>query len=391
MVGAGSTAITISPFKVTKSTDTTTWSAPQILDWFVAPKLAASSTHHVAVMTNKILSSTNGTSWTLSALTGAWRDVDYVGNRFVAVSNSDYLAYSTNGTSWSTAGLGSIQTWMGSAHGGGRYLVISNGTATATSSDGVSWALGTMPNIGAQSISYGNGLFVVTGNGKALTSPDGFAWTEIVGELDGTNWVSSAFADVSGTNTFVALGTNRAASAIQASSIYQTTINLIEDEEPVIDFWTYCFAGFRSRDVLLVTGLNSASYTTATITITITGATVKLGTFNLGMVQQLGETLMGMSAGITNYSTYDVDQFGVTRITPRSFAKKINAQVAVDREDYNTVFQALVDFKDTAVIVFPTTSDDYSKAVVYGHIREWSIGIDYPTYSLMPVEVRGLT
>lgn len=176
---------------------------------------------------------------------------------------------------------------------------------------------------------------------------------------------------------------------------YSTTIPLIEDAEPVIDFWTYCFAGFKQKEDLIVTGLNSASYTNASINITINGATisdpVKLGTFNFGMVQVLGITEMGMKTGITNYSTYDVDSFGVTRITPRSFAKKINANVAVEREKYNTVYRALIEVKDTAVIVFPSDSDDYSEATTYGHIREWSLSIDYPTYTMLPIEVRGLT
>jgi hypothetical protein len=178
-------------------------------------------------------------------------------------------------------------------------------------------------------------------------------------------------------------------------TFYTTTIPLIDDEDPVIDFWTYCFAGFKQKENILVTDLNSASYTTARIKITISGATtsdpVKLGTFNFGMVQVLGITEMGMKTGITNYSSYNVDQFGVTRIIPQTFAKKINANVMVDRASYNTVFQSLVDYKDTAVIVFPSDSEDYSKATTYGHIREWSLSIDYPTYTMLPIEVRGLT
>jgi hypothetical protein len=63
----------------------------------------------------------------------------------------------------------------------------------------------------------------------------------------------------------------------------------------------------------------------------------------------------------------------------------------VDRASYNTVYQALVDYKDTAVIVFPSDSEDYSKATTYGHIREWSLSIDYPNYTMLPIEVRGLT
>ena len=287
--------------------------------------------------------------------------------------------------------LPSSQSWSSVTFGNGLFVAVAGTSAiAATSPDGITWTQRYLPSSQSwESVTFGGGLFVaVSGSSVAATSPDGTTWTQ--GTLPSSqSWRSVTF----GNSLFVAVAyaSSVAATATYDNSIYKTTIALIEDAEPVIDFWAYCFSGFKQKEDLIVTGLNSASYTNASITITLTGPTVKLGTFNFGMVQVLGVTEMGMKTGITNYSTYDVDQFGVTRIVPRSFSKKINANVMVDRENYNTVYQALVDYKDTAVIVFPSDSEDYSKANAYGHIREWSLSIDYPTYTMLPIEVRGLT
>jgi hypothetical protein len=291
--------------------------------------------------------------------------------------------------------LPSARFWSSVTYGGGVFIAVAvNSDLAATSTDGINWIQTTLPSAQPwRSVTYGNGLFVAVADGNvAATSTDGINWTSRTLPSEQT-WYSVTYG--SGLFVAVAIGSNVAATATYSGTFYTTTIPLIEDEEPVIDFWTYCFAGFKQKENILVTGLNSASYTTARIKITISGATttdpVKLGTFNFGMVQVLGITEMGMKTGITNYSSYNVDQFGVTRIIPQTFAKKINANVMVDRAGYNTVFQSLVDYKDTAVIVFPSDSEDYSKAITYGHIREWSLSIDYPTYTMLPIEVRGLT
>jgi hypothetical protein len=343
--------------------------------------------------------STDGINWTSRTLPSvrSWRSVTYGGGLFVAVAeDSSVAATSTDGINWIQRTLPSTQNWYSVTYGGGLFVAVSAGSnVSATSTDGINWTQRTLPSAQVwRSVTYGDGLFlaVAWGSNVAATSTDGINWTSRT--LPSVrNWRSATYGN--GSFVVVADFSNVAAAATYSGSIYTTTIPLIDDEEPVIDFWTYCFAGFKQKENILVTGLNSASYTTARIQITISGATtsdpVKLGTFNFGMVQVLGITEMGMKTGITNYSSYNVDQFGVTRIIPQTFAKKINANVMVDRASYNTVYQALVDYKDTAVIVFPSDSEDYSKATTYGHIREWSLSIDYPTYTMLPIEVRGLT
>jgi hypothetical protein len=348
--------------------------------------------------TSVAATSTDGINWTSRTLPSSqtWYSVTYGSGLFVAVAiGSNVAATSTDGINWTQRTLPSARFWSSVTYGGGLFVAVAvNSDLAATSTDGINWIQTTLPSAQPwRSVTYGNGLFVAVADGNvAATSTDGINWTSRTLPSEQT-WYSVTYG--SGLFVAVAIGSNVAATATYSGTFYTTTIPLIEDEEPVIDFWTYCFAGFKQKENILVTGLNSASYTTARIKITISGATttdpVKLGTFNFGMVQVLGITEMGMKTGITNYSSYNVDQFGVTRIIPQTFAKKINANVMVDRAGYNTVFQSLVDYKDTAVIVFPSDSEDYSKAITYGHIREWSLSIDYPTYTMLPIEVRGLT
>jgi hypothetical protein len=158
--------------------------------------------------------------------------------------------------------------------------------------------------------------------------------------------------------------------------------------------WTYFFAGFKQKTDLVITGLQSASYTTASLKVTIkgeNGTPAKLGTLSYGLLFDVGAVEHGVTAGITNYSVYDVDSFGVTRITPRGFAKRVNVKAIVPTERFNTVFQTLTEYKDTPVITMVSMSDMYNSLTIYGHIREWGGEITYPTVTYFGMEIRGLT
>lgn len=178
------------------------------------------------------------------------------------------------------------------------------------------------------------------------------------------------------------------------SPVYQSTITLVTDAEPVVDAWTYFFGDFTQQSEVIITDMPTAAYTNASIKITLKGFNsnpAKLGVFNYGMMFVVGDVEYGASAGITNYSTYDVDDFGVVRITPRSYAKRVNVRAIVPRARYGSVFKALTDYKDIPVISVVTDEPDLSVLTVYGHLREWGGEITYPTYTYFPIEIRGLT
>jgi len=148
--------------------------------------------------TASAVSSTDGLTWInrSSAITdlggtGYYSSVAYGAGVFVAISyDNNKTSYSTNGVTWTAGGTLPANTfWTQVAYGNGRFVAITeagttSGATVAYSVDnGVTWsapAAGIGQSSAWESITYGQGVFLVTGgNGssEAATSPDGINWT----------------------------------------------------------------------------------------------------------------------------------------------------------------------------------------------------------------------
>lgn len=172
-----------------------------------------------------------------------YQGIAYGNGKFVAVSNGSYnLIYSSNGLDWTTVTVGSL---------GLRSVIYANGkfvavgaeisgvnliTNVEVSTDGVNWTRYTpFTNVISPSeITYGNGLFVVVGDGgsnRVMTSLDGISWTIRSASNNGNAWQSVAF----GNNTFVAIssnGTNR--TMYSSDGINWTGLNLNMGQNKII-------------------------------------------------------------------------------------------------------------------------------------------------------------
>jgi hypothetical protein len=137
------------------------------------------------------LLSTNGANWTAANATGAntyFEAMTFGGGVFVAAGDSGVLATTTNGLSWSTrTPVGTEANFFDVTYGAGHFVAVTFDGQFVTSSDGKEWSVqnsGDLPTLQAlQSITYGNGLYVITGRTVApirpiiYTSADLTSWT----------------------------------------------------------------------------------------------------------------------------------------------------------------------------------------------------------------------
>lgn len=106
-------------------------------------------------------------------------------NRWVAAGNGpNSICYSTDGLIWTTATVGIFSEAKSVVYSSAlnQWVAVGQDTNTiATSSDGITWTgLGNLLFVnGAKSIRYGNGVYVITGNGAVTQgwSSDGITWT----------------------------------------------------------------------------------------------------------------------------------------------------------------------------------------------------------------------
>jgi len=145
---------------------------------------------------NSVATSTDGLTWTgrgiifvnLSARVaygnGLWVAVGYPEN----IPSGNTIVTSTNGINWTgrstqSSGVFSSQgtdvAYGKDASNNNLWVAVGQGgNGIATSTDGITWTgRGSTVLSYGWSVAYGNGLWVVGGNGKVATSTDGITWT----------------------------------------------------------------------------------------------------------------------------------------------------------------------------------------------------------------------
>ena len=130
-----------------------------------------------------IMTSPDGLDWTVRAPGAEMNAVAYGNGRFVAVGTHGSVLTSTNGESWLPATSGSVQNLAGIAFGNGRFVATNAASggkgSVLVSTDGSGWTpveAGTAYN---QTVTFGDGKFVVAGSGTSVAvSTDGSGWTE---------------------------------------------------------------------------------------------------------------------------------------------------------------------------------------------------------------------
>ena len=130
-----------------------------------------------------VFTSPDGLTWTTtgSVSTNVLSRIAYGSGRFVAFSTSGNLLSSENGSVW-TVRASATNVFQDIIFANGLFVIVGT-DRTMTSADGINWsanmgALPVVPFTPAAAVAYGNGLFAVVRNSSAIyTSPDGVAWT----------------------------------------------------------------------------------------------------------------------------------------------------------------------------------------------------------------------
>lgn len=137
---------------------------------------------------------------------------------------------------------------------------------------------------------------------------------------------------------------------------------------------------------VLLTDMPASLY--ATVTVTLTGEDLHIGTIALGAMVDIGGTQYGATVGIIDYSAKTTDAFGNTSVVRRAHSKRLNARLAILPGDVDRVARQLAAVRATPVLWIG--SDEYQSTVVYGYYRDWSIDIAFPTLSWGTLTIEGL-
>jgi len=137
-----------------------------------------------------------------------------------------------------------------------------------------------------------------------------------------------------------------------------------------------------------------SQYTDPIVTIRIKNGTeaAKLALASFGFLSEIGEVEYGASAGIVDFSVKSTDDYGNTSLVQRNFSKRLSARCFVPNKDINRVQRTLYSIRATPVVWIGVDDPTYEEAmIVWGFYKDFTTEISYPTYSLISIEIEGLS
>lgn len=162
----------------------------------------------------------------------------------------------------------------------------------------------------------------------------------------------------------------------------------------IFDWYQYFFFDpLLKRTQVIFSGL--PVYPNAFITLEIEANpsdTVSLALAVFGLIEDLGGTQYGASAGIIDYSIKNTDEFGTVTFVQRNFSKRLSAQLFVSNVTLNRVQRFLYSIRAVPSVWIGADDPQLEEAlVVYGFYKDFSTDISYPSHSLCSLEIEGLT
>lgn len=174
---------------------------------------------------------------------------------------------------------------------------------------------------------------------------------------------------------------------LNGDEIYSETRSLVSTEG-VYDAYTYFFSPIVRETDIVFLDLIPHALSSYKVTLTSDGDEVKCGTCLVGKQIDFGETLFGMELGINDYSIKKADEFGDFVITERSFSKTMDLSARMEKGLTNVVANTLNSLRATPIVYIG--DDDYASSFIYGFYKSYKVIVDYPTHSLINIEVEGL-
>ncbi len=119
------------------------------------------------------------------------------------------------------------------------------------------------------------------------------------------------------------------------------------------------------------------------------GAPVSVGTLIAGMLTDLGVTEAGPTIGINDFSRRETDDFGVTTIVERAWAKRMSIRSMIATAQADAVQRRLAAVRARPCLWIG--EEGYDSLVIYGFFKDFSIDLALPEVSYCTLTVEGLT
>jgi len=170
------------------------------------------------------------------------------------------------------------------------------------------------------------------------------------------------------------------------ASLY-SAVHDMTDTTVILDWWMYFYAPITPRTTLTIDDLPPCEAGRLTVAIAAT-TTASCGTLTVGNLVDVGEVQAGVKVGIIDYSKKTTDDYGVTSVVARSYAKRIEANLILNNVAIDYVSVQLAAIRATPVVW--VCDDRVDSLTAFGWLRDWDVTIAYPQHSLCHLTIEGL-
>lgn len=156
----------------------------------------------------------------------------------------------------------------------------------------------------------------------------------------------------------------------------------------ITNWWEYFFAEVAKRKTLIVDSL--PTFPRSMLRITASGEAASIGALICGRMQTFAAGVeVGAQIGIDDYSTKERDEFGNLKIIERAFSQRACWKFRIPNAAVDSLFNTLSDLRATPSVYIGTKHME--AMTIYGFFRDFSINVQYPTYSDVSIQIEGLT
>ena len=217
--------------------------------------------------------------------------------------------------------------------------------------------------------------------------------TSMSSKTTNTDSIDVSIAVAGRANSIAILGVSAASITITMTDsvegvVYSRTVNMTSDSG-IVDWYAYYFEDIIRRTDVVFTDLPPYANSVINVVITGTGSTVECGALIIGQQKILGTALLGTSAGITDYSRKERNDYGDYVIVQRAFNKRASFSFIAPNTTIGSVQATLAEYR--AIPIVYIGDEQYESTIVFGFYKDFDINIAYPTISECTLEIEGLT
>lgn len=125
-----------------------------------------------------------------------------------------------------------------------------------------------------------------------------------------------------------------------------------------------------------------------TVTADAAGGTAMIGKIAIGDAIDIGQTETGPTVGITDYSRRETDDFGVTTVVERAWAKQITVRARLSSDDVDAVERQLAALRATPTIWIG--EEGFESLTAYGFFKDFSIDLQLGATSFCSLTIEGM-